>query len=130
MDTDEGPLGLFAKTLEFGQQLPARACVVRQPSLDVTMANLHLGDAHVEETGSELKGIQPQSSGLARECRRYGQAGEGRQMLLAVLAFVFSARLEKHPRRGIGRRSPCLPEFIAIGDAEQANADDLRLAAG
>jgi len=99
--TNAGALGPLPKTLEFGQQLPARACVVRQPSLDVTMANLHLGDARAEDTGSELKGIQPQSSRLAREGRRYGQAGDGRQMLLAVLAFVFSARLEKHPRRRI-----------------------------
>src|SRR5207247_246019 len=55
---------------ELDHQLPARACVVRQPSLDVTMANLHLGDAHAEDKGRKFEGIQPQSSGLAREGRR------------------------------------------------------------
>jgi len=99
--TNAGALGPLPKTLEPRQQLLARYLVIGEPCLDVTMANLHLRDARAECTGSELKGIQPQSSGLAREGRRYGQAGDGRQMFLAVLAFVFSARLEKHPRRGI-----------------------------
>ena len=74
--TNAGALGPLAKTLEPRQQLLARDLVIREPCLDVTMADLHLGDPCAEGARSELKGIQPQSSRLAREGRRYDHPGD------------------------------------------------------
>ena len=68
--TNAGALGPLPKTLEPRQQLLARYLVIGEPCLDVTMADLHLGDPHAEDARRKFEGIQPQSSGLAREGRR------------------------------------------------------------
>jgi hypothetical protein len=61
VSADEAPLGTLADTLQLGQQLPGRGCVVTKPSLGVIMADQHLGDAYAEKAGSRLEWVEPQS---------------------------------------------------------------------